>query len=181
MISKLILSCGLIGMLVGCGQQPPAAAPAPPAAPKGIQINVPGANVDVNPEGGGVKVQAPGVNVQVGDKGVKVEAPNVSSDRFKIVITGATMHIKGRAKQGEKFVVLRECAPAPGEWENIGYLTFDSTRTGKWEPKSATVSPGDVIKIEDDATGTVICQATVPGKPPPLPRPAIEMNPPKKK
>ena len=87
MTRALMLSCFLVALLVGCAQQPPPPVqnPTPPGAPKGIQVNVPGANVNVDPKGG-VKVEAPGVKVETGDKGVKVEAPNVEVELPKVKI-----------------------------------------------------------------------------------------------
>lgn len=95
----------------------------------------------------------------------KAVANDIPSQQFQIIITGATMCVKGRAQNGEKFVVMMRSTHDPEHWDNIGYLDFDSTRTGVWEPRS-TVVAGATVKIEDDNTGRLICQATRPHAPP---------------
>src|SRR5262245_340842 len=75
-MKHLIATVMFAGFVIGCGQQP---APAPAPKPGGINVNVPGVNVTVDPQGG-TKVTAPGVNVEADSKGAKVNAPNVNVD-----------------------------------------------------------------------------------------------------
>jgi hypothetical protein len=63
-MKRMILASALVGLAVGCSNQPAT----PPPAPGGVKITAPGVNVTVDPKGG-ANVTAPGVNVTADPKG----------------------------------------------------------------------------------------------------------------
>jgi hypothetical protein len=85
----------LVGLLVcvgllACGCYKSEAKPK--ANPGGIQVNVPGVNISVDPERG-AEVHAPGVNLKASRDGAEVEAPNVS---LKAGSEGSELNVSGK-------------------------------------------------------------------------------------